>query len=101
MNNKELENYIIKQYQNDEQIMILIFAQWCINHHLDPEEMYRRAYPNHEKNPSLQQSIKQTVSKEEATIISDDSLLHVLSLFGNDDLAFIVSEEISKQKTTK
>ncbi|OEH91562.1 hypothetical protein [Bacillus solimangrovi] len=97
----DLEKQIIDNYTRDENMMILIFAQWCINHDLNPEEIYTRAYPNQHDNVALQQSINLTVSKEEAGEISDQTLLNVLSLFGNDDLAFVVSEEILKRNNMK
>jgi hypothetical protein len=98
MNQKELEEKIIENYQGQENMMILVFAQWCINHDLDPEEIYLRAYPNQSKNQALREALELTVPKEEAGEISDETLLGVLSLFGNDDLAFIVTEEIQKRK---
>jgi hypothetical protein len=97
MDKKEMEEQIIQNYQQDEQMMILVFAQWCVNHDLDPTELYLRAYPKQASNHALQQAIDLTVSKEEAGDISDETLFGVLSLFGNDDLAFIISEEINKQ----
>jgi len=98
MNPKELEEKIIQHYQGEEKMMILIFAQWCVNHDLDPEELYLRAYPNQSSNPSLREAIELTVPKVEAGEIADQTLLGVLSLFGNDDLAFVVTEEIQKRK---
>jgi hypothetical protein len=98
MNSKELEEKIIQHYQGEEKMMILIFAQWCLNHDLDPEELYLRAYPNQSSNPALREAIELTVPKEEAGEIADQTLLGVLSLFGNDDLAFVVTEEIQKRK---
>lgn len=97
MSQKELEEQIIRNYQRDEQMMILVFAQWCVNYDLDPAELYQRAYPQQAANPSLQQVIELTVSKEEAGEILDETLLGVLSLFGNEELAFIVTEEIQKR----
>jgi hypothetical protein len=98
MNSKELEEKIIQHYQGEEKMMILVFAQWCVNHELDPEEVYLRAYPNQSSNPALREAIELTVPKEEAGEIADETLLGVLSLFGNDDLAFVVTEEIQKRK---
>ncbi|MEH7546194.1 MULTISPECIES: hypothetical protein [Bacillaceae] len=98
MNSKELEEKIIQHYQGEEKMMILVFAQWCVNHDLDPEELYLRAYPSQSSNPSLREAIELTVPKEEAGEIADQTLLGVLSLFGNDDLAFVVTEEIQKRK---
>lgn len=98
MNSKEVEEKIIQHYQGEEKMMILVFAQWCVNHDLDPEEVYLRAYPNQSSNPALREAIELTVPKEEAGEIADETLLGVLSLFGNDDLAFVVTEEIQKRK---
>lgn len=98
MNQKELEEKIIENYQGQEKMMILVFAQWCINHDLEPEEIYLRAYPNQSANPALREAIELTVPKDEAGEVSDETLLGVLSLFGNDDLSFVVTEEIQKRK---
>jgi hypothetical protein len=98
MNNKELEKKIIQNYQGEEKMMILVFAQWCINHDLNPEELYLRAYPNQAANMALKDAMELVVSKDEAGEIGDETLLGVLALFGNDDLAFVVTEEIAKMK---
>ena len=39
--------------------------------------------------------------QEEAGDVPDEMLLGVLSLFGNDDLAFIVTEEIARRDGKK
>lgn len=96
MNRKEMENQVIQAYQRDEGMMILVFAQWCVNHGLDARDLYHRAYPSQGDNPLLAQMLENTVPKEEAEEIPDATLLGVLSLFGNDDLAFVVSEEIER-----
>ncbi|WNF38656.1 hypothetical protein RJD24_09645 [Bacillaceae bacterium IKA-2] len=93
------ENQVIESYQRDEEMMILIFAQWCVNHDLNPSEIYQRAYPQQKTNESLQKAIVATVSKEESDYISDETLFAVLSMFGNEDLAFIVSELITEKKS--
>jgi hypothetical protein len=98
MNHNELETKFIQNYQGEEKMMILVFAQWCVNHDLDPVEIYLQAYPNQSSNPALKEAIELTVTKEEAGEVADQTLLGVLSLFGNDDLAFIVTEEIRKMK---
>lgn len=97
MSRKEIEEQIIRNYERDEQMMILVFAQWCVNHQLDPAELYQRAYPQQGSNPALQQAIELTVPKEEAGDIPDDTVLGVLSLYGNDDLAFVVTEAIANR----
>jgi hypothetical protein len=96
MDNKELQDKIIENYKGEEKMMILVFAQWCVNHDLDPEEIYLQAYPNQNANPALREAIELTVPKEEAGEVADETLLGVLSLFGNDDLAFVVTEEMKK-----
>lgn len=101
MDKKELEQQIIKNYQQDEQMMILIFSQWCINHDLDPKEVYLRAYPTQADNVALQQAIELTVPKSEAGDIADETLLNVLALYGNDDLAYVVTQEIEKNVAKK
>jgi hypothetical protein len=98
MDQKEMERQMIQAYQRDEGMMVLVFAQWCVNHSLDARELYRRAYPNQADNPLLAQMLENTVSKEESEEIPDETLLAVLSLFGNDDLAYVVTEEIDKRK---
>ncbi|MFJ7726356.1 hypothetical protein ACIQXV_09345 [Neobacillus sp. NPDC097160] len=98
MSQKELEEKIIQHYQGEEKMMILVFAQWCVNHDLDPEELYLRAYPSQSANPALKEAIELTVPKVEAGEVDNETLLGVLSLFGNDDLAFVVTEEIRKIK---
>ena len=82
-------------------MMILIYAQWCINHDLDPKEMYKKAYPNQLQNDALVDALELTVSKQEADEIADQTVLNVLQLFGNDDLAYIVQEEIMKRENKK
>ncbi len=98
VNSKEIEQKMIENYQKDEQMMILIFAQWCVNHDLDPTEVYSRAYPHQSANYALKQTIDLTVPKSESEHIPDQTLLNVLSLYGNEELAFVVTEEIKKRK---
>ncbi|GLB61284.1 hypothetical protein [Cytobacillus sp. NCCP-133] len=96
MNQKQLEEKIIQNYQGEEKMMILVFAQWCKNHDLDPEIVYLKAYPGQAKNRALQEAIELTVPKEEAGEVPEQTLLGVLAMFGNDDLAFVVMEEMKK-----
>lgn len=95
---KAMEDQIIESYRQEEDMMILVFVQWCVNHDLDPEALYLQAYPDQAGNERLARALALTVSKEEAGEIPDDTVLGVLSMFGNDDLAFIVSEAISARK---
>ncbi|PLR82419.1 hypothetical protein CVD25_13775 [Bacillus canaveralius] len=98
MDHKELQKKIIENYQGEEKMMILVFAQWCVNHDLNPEELYLRAYPNQFANVALKEAIDLTVPKDEAGEVADETLLNILSLFGNDELAYVVTEEINKRK---
>ncbi|RXT04259.1 hypothetical protein [Ammoniphilus sp. CFH 90114] len=95
---KELEEKIVSQYQRDEGMMILVFAQWCVNQGLDPQEVYKKAYPHQVANPMLSQMVELTVPKEEAGEIPDQTVLNVLSMFGNEELAFVVSQEMERLK---
>ncbi|QKS71640.1 hypothetical protein FLK61_33690 [Paenalkalicoccus suaedae] len=98
MDKDSVEKQIIEGYQKEEKMMVLVFAQWCINHDLDPVEIYKEAYPTQKNNDVLSEAMELTVSKEEAGPIDDSQLLGVLSLFGNEDLAFTVTSYISKRK---
>ncbi|WP_160033517.1 hypothetical protein [Paenibacillus sp. An7] len=97
MEYKTREEQIIESYRQDEDMMILVFAQWCVNHGLDPEELYQQAYPDQKHNERLQHVLRLVVPKEEAGEIPDDTLLGVLALYGNEDLAIVVSEVIANQ----
>jgi|SRR5690625_3286261 len=92
MNKHDKEKFIIEQYQNDEEMMILIFAQWCVNHNLDAISLYKKAYPEQMENKALVEAIEKTVPKEESEPISIEMVQQVLQLFGNDDLAFEIQE---------
>ncbi len=98
MKMSEKDKSIIEQYQNDEKMMVLIFAQWCVNNDLDAKVLYEKAYPSQPENKLLLEAMEETVSKEESEEISVAVLQQVLQLFGNDDLAFVVQEEIDKKK---
>nr|WP_276531268.1 hypothetical protein [Fictibacillus nanhaiensis] len=75
-------------------MMIIIYAQWCVNNGLDPKAVYLNAYPGQANNEYVMHMLEQTVTHEEAEPISNEMLLQVLSLFGNEDLAYAVSKEI-------
>lgn len=97
MNKKQLEEQMIENYKREEHMMILVFAQWCINHDLDPAALYHSAYPDQPNNAALQQALDLTVPKDEAGEVADATLLGILSLFGNEELAFVVTQEIEKR----
>ncbi len=88
------DEWIIKKYQQDEATMIQLFVTWCLQNELDPVQLYQRAYPAQSKNEALVRAVEEADPTEFE--ISNETLLDVLQLFGNDDLAFVASEEIEK-----
>ncbi|CAM4307486.1 hypothetical protein [Saccharibacillus endophyticus] len=98
---KETQEKIVQVYRQEEDMMILVYAQWCINNDLDPVELYSRAYPEQQANERLARGLELTVSKEEAGDITNDTLLGVLTMFGNEDLGMVVAEEIEQIKKKK
>lgn len=88
----EREQYIIERYQEDEAMMVLLFAQWCVNNDINPHELYKKAYPHQMKNDALDKALEQTVSKEKSEYISKNIIVSLLQIFGNDDLAFEVAQ---------
>ncbi|MBT2290626.1 hypothetical protein J7E73_16125 [Paenibacillus albidus] len=98
---KSMEEQIIESYKRDEEMMILVFAQWCANNGLDPHALYLQAYPQQEGNEALRKALALTVSAEEAGFISDDTVLGVLSLYSNDDLAYVVTEAVAERQSAK
>ncbi|MFD1170288.1 hypothetical protein [Oceanobacillus caeni] len=98
LSKEDKDRQVIENYQENEKMMILVFAQWCINHDLDPEQLYEEAYPNQCKNKVLLEVLENTVSKKESEEIDDQLVIQALQLFGNDDLAFIVQKEIEKRE---
>lgn len=91
------EKKIIESFKQDENMMALVFAQWCVNHDLSPETLYMEAHGD-ASNPVLQEAIALTVPKEEAGPIETETLLGVLSMFGNDALAEVVTKQDLKRK---
>lgn len=81
---------VIQQYQEDEIIMISLFTQWCANHNLNASTLYNDAYPHQEVNSLLINSINET--EKDSIQVDTETVLHVLQLFGNEDLAFEVSK---------
>ena len=95
MDFKNIDEQVIQKYQDDEQLMIRLFVQWCANQQLNPHELYMRAYPNQQENIAMQNIIEKA-DNEDAIHIDNEMMLDVLQLFGNEDLAFIVADEIER-----
>jgi len=85
-----MKNRVIEQYEADENIMIQIYVQWCVNHGIDPLDLYGKAYPEQPTNGTVLELIE--ITEKDATDVDTETVLYVLQLFGNDDLAFFVSE---------
>lgn len=95
---EQVEKRVIESYKQDEMMMVLVFAQWCVNNDFDPVALYNEAYPGQVKNKALLDAVEMTVPREESETIDDQILLNVLQLFGNDDLAFNVKTMIEKRE---
>lgn len=95
---KSIEEQIIQKYKDDENLMIRLFVQWCANHKLNPQALYQQAYPEQQANPALKEVMENDDEFEELHI-DNETMLDVLQLFGNDDLAFVVADEIGKSKS--
>lgn len=91
-----MNDKVIEQYQNDEKMMISLYAQWCVNHEIDAVKLYKQAYPSQQDNDLLVSILDDT--EKNSLQVNTDTLLQVLQLFGNDDLAFEVSQAVIKQK---
>lgn len=94
MEHENRDEFIIKKYQQDEAVMIQVFVDWALRNDLDPVELYQRAYPSQVKNEALLLAVEEADSFDME--IDDTTLLELLQMFGNDDLAFVVSEEMEK-----
>ncbi|PAY14999.1 hypothetical protein [Bacillus sp. 7705b] len=93
------EKQLAEAYERDENMMILVFAQWCVNHDLDPLELYAKAYPQQKLNESLKKTVEELiVPKNESEHIPDQTVIAVLEMFGNIDLAQVVHEVIAERK---
>ncbi|WP_227394867.1 hypothetical protein [Jeotgalibacillus aurantiacus] len=90
MNQKELAQHIIQKYQEDEKIMVLLFIQWCQDQNLDPEKLYKEAYPAQPANSFLKQLMDDQVSTD--MDIDAGTLIQVMQTFGNDDLAHVIAK---------
>ena len=92
---KSIDELVIQKYQEDERVMIQLFVAWCVNHELNPNELYSRAYPDQQKNPLLQKVLSE-MDETEQIEIGNETMLDVLQMFGNDELAFEIVDEIER-----
>lgn len=96
MKKSDIDEQIIEQYKQDERMMILAYAKWCVNNELDPFELYAQAYPEQPTNKLLKDMSEDIAAKDEADDISADAIVQLLHIFGNTDLAFVVQEAAEK-----
>jgi hypothetical protein len=85
-----MSNPVIQRYEEDEQVMIQLYVQWCVNHEIDAKVLYEHAYPSQIDNIALLKALDEV--EKDSLHVDTETVLHVLQLFGNDDLAFAVSE---------
>lgn len=95
MNHQQLQEFIIKKYQDEERTMVHLFIEWCREHQHNPHIVYQLAYPNQPENPIISELMAE-LNDQEPLHIPNDTLLEVLQLFGNDDLAFVIAELIEQ-----
>lgn len=98
---KERDQYIIEHYQAGEKGMILLFAQWCLNHQLDPYVLYEQAYPNQAGLTLLGEIMAHTVDPKEADPIETALLIDALQAYGNDALVFVIMEYLNRDEKNK
>ncbi|WP_391209114.1 hypothetical protein [Psychrobacillus sp. L4] len=89
-----MKDKIIQQYEEDENIMIRLFAHWCANHDINAATLYKNAYPHQHENGILLNIMKET--EKDNLQVDTETVIHVLQLFGNEDLAFEVSKAAVK-----
>lgn len=92
---RNIDEQIIQKYREDETLMIRLFVQWCTNNDLDPHTLYKKAYPEQKENIALQEVIEDDDGFDDLHI-NNETMLDVLQLFGNEDLAFVVADEIER-----
>lgn len=92
------DEQVIENYQKDEQMMVLVFAQWCVNNEVDANELYKRAYPEQQDNALLVKAFKEATKAGKTDQVDDITVFSVLEIFGNSDLAFEVQAVIDKRK---
>lgn len=93
----EKSKFVIEQYQEKERLMVQVYVQWCVNHDVDPVEIYEKAYPSQEKNIVLAEVVEEGMEVEDPSSIDIMTLFEVLQLYGNEDLAIAIQEEVEKR----
>lgn len=97
MDQKQLQEFIIQKYQDEERTMVHLFIEWCRENEHDPHAVYHLAYPEQQENAIIIELMKE-LSEQEPLHIPNHTLLEVLQMFGNDELAFVITELIEKSE---
>ncbi|REB11634.1 hypothetical protein DVB69_00385 [Sporosarcina sp. BI001-red] len=92
---KNIDEQVIQKYKEDETLMVRLFVQWCTNYNLDPQSLYQKAYPAQSFNELLSEVMDSDDGFDELHI-DNETMLDVLQMFGNDDLAFVVADEFHR-----
>lgn len=95
LENRNKSEQVIVQYQQDEQMMIRLFIDWCRSNDIDPSQVYATAYPTQSKNDLLHALIEEATD-EEPINVPTATLLDALQMFGNEALAFVIAELAQK-----
>lgn len=95
---KTMDEQVIENYQKDERMMVLIFAQWCVNNEVDAKELYKRAYPEQPNNALLNEAFKEATEAGKTDQVDDVTIFSVLEIFGNSDLAFEIQAVVDKRQ---
>lgn len=95
-NDVTIDEFIIQKYREEEDLMIRLFIQWCENYELDPHVVYMQAYPEQQQNERLTDLLL-AAEEEESFIIDDEAMFDVLQMYGNDELAFVMSTFIQQK----
>lgn len=95
---KSKDDQVIENYQKDERMMVLIFAQWCVNNEVNAIELYEQAYPNQQRNTLLVEAFNEATEAGKTDEVTDITVFSVLEIFGNNDLAFEVQAVVDKRK---
>lgn len=95
INQVNIDAFIIQKYKEEEDLMIRLFIQWCHNHEVDPHQIYQIAYPEQQTNQRLQELLLEAEEEQEFQI-DDETMFDVLQIYGNDALAFVMSEVLQR-----
>ena len=95
MDFKNIDEQVIQKYQQDEQLMIRLFVQWCANNEVGSPRVIQTCISKATRKCHHEENHRRSRSEDDIDI-DNETMLDVLQLFGNEDLAFIVADEIER-----